>query len=156
MLGRVYWDDSGIPVRLEFDTGETLFFNRNGIWVDTEDFQFEELRQIAQDIDNQIEAAKQQIQQCQDTKEELSEIDEAISYFDSVACGSIEVDEDANTLTATISTHEIGERVEELHRKFRWGSFEVDHLQDLRLFKVRMEMPLARVERGPGASANQD
>jgi hypothetical protein len=152
-LGTVYWDDNGIPIRLEFDTGETLFFDRDGVQSHTEDFRAEELKEIARDVDDQIEAAKQQIRRCQDTKQALSEIDQTISHFDSVACGSIEVDEDANTLAAIISTHEIGERVEELHRKFRWESFEVDHLQDLRLFQVRMEIPLRRVKAGSGIPA---
>ncbi|RLM94385.1 hypothetical protein D3D01_16105 [Haloarcula sp. Atlit-7R] len=154
-LGTVHWDDNGIPVRLEFDTGETLFFDRDGVQSQTEDFQLEELKELAQDVDDQIEAAKQQIRRCQDTKQALSEIDQTISHFDSVACGSIEVDEDANTLAAIISTHEIGERIEEFHRKFRWDSFEVDHLQDLRLFQVRMEIPLKRVKAGSGMPAGQ-
>jgi len=122
----------------------------------TQDFYFSELSQIGRDFDGQIEEAEQQIQQWKNSKQALAEIDEHLAHFDSVACGSLKIDESTGTIEASISVPEIGERVKELHRSFGWETFEVDHLEDLDLFQVQMEMPLTRLREGIHASDTDD
>ncbi|GCF15952.1 hypothetical protein Harman_38870 [Haloarcula mannanilytica] len=122
----------------------------------TQDFCFDELDEINSDINDRIKKAEQQVKQWEESKKVLLEIDEKVAHFDSIACGSVEVNESRGTITAVISAPEIGERVRELHQQYHWNSFEVDHLPDLGLFQVQMEMPLLKLEEGLAAPARED
>ncbi|MDT3437830.1 hypothetical protein [Haloarcula sp. 1CSR25-25] len=103
-------------------------------------YHVEGLHQVHEELDEQITKAEQRIQQWNEYQEALSEIDDAIAHFDSVACGTLKVNEREGTIVAKIAAPQIGERLRELHREHDWDSIEFKHLQDVGVFQVKMEM----------------
>jgi len=105
----------------------------------------EGLQEIHQKLDEQIVEAEQQIQRWNKYQEGLSDIDDAVAHFDSVACGTLEVKENEAKIAATISAPRIGERLRQLHREHDWDSIEFDHLEDPGLFQVEMTMDIEKL-----------
>jgi len=93
-----------------------------------EGYHYEEVQQVSQELDTEIAEAQQQIERCNEFKSTLSEIDDTIAHYDSIACGSLQVDKDEQKIKATISAPEIGKKLRNLHQKYEWDSIEFDHL----------------------------
>jgi len=100
----------------------------------------EEALPVLDSIDARVDAAHVEIQQLEQFEETINELGEHVHHFDSIACGGLDVDEEAQEIVLGISNYTIGERIRTVIEEYEWEYVEIFWLEEAELFQVELTM----------------
>ena len=95
---------------------------------------------LLEDAEEEIQVARDRVQELQSFKDELAELSEHAAHFDSVACGTLDVDEQRQQITLVVSKPTLSDRIKTVLREHDWTTTEIEWIEEAGLFQAELTM----------------